>query len=255
MVMRKYFLLLFVVCVFFCGCALHAPLSEGLMYIDKQVFEDNNNNTIKGMQLGLFCTASFFTEKFQQNAYKNYGIFEENKKLTPMWRCNLGNGESLIFNDNFALGFSIGLPYFDIGIDGTFRIIEKNYLTINSTPLTNNYELILQRKMFSHPNFGFSFGGYLRQERQSFSINDPLFILVMPLLGDAFRQMKKESFFTYSAGLRTTAQATYKDSYIRVYLHIGKELEFNTPVYVISVSFYSKELLELLASIPIPRRF
>lgn len=153
------------------GCAIHAPMSEMVMFQEKRT-NDSSYYSTYSHAVGSYQVDLHPSGRTADYANKPEYDFIRDRALTT----------NLIFmtegKNNFA--WSLALPY-PLGIDGTWLLTDKWYLT-NAISFSNGGDrdrryllegnVILQRRIFDGHPLGFSVGTKLGYNRFSIDVTE-----------------------------------------------------------------------------------
>jgi len=148
----------------FSGCATQMPVSEGLVFTEK---ESPAKNASFGEQISGEMAAGYsYIIPFEQLADAAANDFEDDSfdALDKTFLSTLLVPSFFIaYRDRVALGSTVSLPGF-WQVDGTVRFFGQYYFTLNRKILLKNTEVILQRRLLYKNNGGISLGAFYRYD-------------------------------------------------------------------------------------------
>lgn len=210
-------LLCTLICLLLISCGLHIPQSEGLVY-ESEEERLNKETYFRPYETSVAVSRAYFSNDFitqariaNDSTYKDF--------LSPLWLTyfEIASGAILI-GDKAVAGFSPGFLLFGPGLDVTVNVFGPTYATITGDLLQNG-ELILQCRTYQNITSTISLGGYYRKERQVLGKG-----LLFTMLGD----ITPIYLDIQSVGFRLGYQYRKGEYRYRVFLSVGKELDFDT---------------------------
>lgn len=161
------FKIIFVVFLSFlsASCAIHQPMSEMVMFQEKRAHSDSTYFSKYSHSIASASTDHFLESEIVKYARENYS---EDRELGYDNPSSLTT--NLIFlNQNhqrFGLSIALGPLVMGTGIDATYNIFEKYYLTaaggMGRDFRDYQYQFILQRKLLDGNPLGLSIGTVFR---------------------------------------------------------------------------------------------
>lgn len=164
--MNKLFLLLIPL---FGACATHTPMSEMVMFTPKKVkvVSANNPDSISTYYSKYSFAASLEQKGMSYTQLKKYSTRNGNdSEIDDSGKAPTISLNSIFMNprnDFFALNVAM---FPSIGIDATFRVSKKNYITIGHTAW-GGQQVILQRRMHYNQKSGSSLGFFYEHMYQA----------------------------------------------------------------------------------------
>ncbi len=228
------------------GCAMHAPMSEMVMFHEKESKEKGSYSARYSHAIGSFTLESYSESKLKAYASENKPL----DKGTYEPRPETGFSTHPIFmyedTDRFAVSASVGNG---IGGDITLKLPAKLYLTGSGGGSGGNFQgqFILQRRLADGNPAGFSLGTTVRQqvigvpyerEEKCTSLYCGLIVLA--------DEATPHYFQTTSVGIRgvlmLSGSAKYGDSRGFIYLtasyNYDLDIETGYPKIGLAVGFY-----------------
>ncbi|MFB6274265.1 MAG: hypothetical protein ABEL51_15375 [Salinibacter sp.] len=161
-------LLLF--CMLLGGCALHTPMSQTLMFHDEGRTHPAHR-TSHG--IGFVGTGTLSSTQFlRREAVRRFSVEEAiDTDIDPV---NLDNRSFALYGSfysdhGFALSATLGTA---IGVDATWKLTNRNYLTIGGSP--GGVQAILSHRTLNRPYLGVAVGAGYRYERKFFDVDNLL---------------------------------------------------------------------------------
>lgn len=216
---RITFLLIIALCLI--RCALHAPISEHIIFSDNEV----TGNNLKFIGTNSCVSKSIYTSSFERKAHEKYGT-ERDSTLNSYRQLGISLlGFAYNIGDFISIGISTGVLFIGSGLDCTMKLTEKNYFTVSGN-ISPNFEVIFQRRMYFNGKNGFSFGAFFRHETQEFGTN-------------IFNGSKQSSNLAVVnlGGIRGLFSYKSDRSNLRGIIGLGMETEYKTAVFIAGVSF------------------
>ncbi|MBL1215110.1 MAG: hypothetical protein HND52_17225 [Ignavibacteriae bacterium] len=202
------------------GCALHAPLSEEIIFDDELEETTDFNSIFRSSKVRVSLTKSYYSKTFESLNRERYAV-NVDTTLNPFWQIGVaGYSFLLVFGDKFSIGLNPSLLV-NAGADFTYEISSNLYIT-GLGNLTKNAELILQTKIFDGKYFKGSFGFNYRHERQGY-IN-------------FFSMDKTEPFDVNLIGIRGVLYFPLMRNNHRLQLGLAYDMKYKTPVFNIGFS-------------------
>jgi len=211
------------------GCALHTPMSQTLMFHDDGATRPSHR-TSHG--IGVVGTGTLSSTRFlRREAIRRFSVDEAiDNEIEP---ANIDNRSYALYGSfysdhRFALSATLGTA---IGIDATWKLWKRSYLTIGGSP--GGVQAFLSHRALNRPHLGVAVGAGYRYERKFFDVEN-LFE------GDAPSQVPTyEVLPVHSAGgrlsvvLRPKAEAP---GGIRGILYTGYAPAFQRPVITVGIT-------------------
>ena len=137
------------------GCALRMPTSEGIMFAEPK----------EEMSYELLASANVhrFVGKAPRLTRERYGGDVDQDIWNTSYPIGIGAG----VKDRLSIGISPGMVLIGGGLDGTFRLTRNAFLTVNYG-IVDNYEVIVQHRLFYTKNQGVALGVFYRNTQQGF---------------------------------------------------------------------------------------
>lgn len=151
------------------GCALPPPLSEGVMFTGGTPLRGrppfrlpSNVRPVggAGVALTLYPPSLGPTLAEQQGHEFYYGPNNAYRFSLPAPQFGIGTPE------RWGIAFAPGAGIVGLSLNGTVRMFDEQFLTLNVTPFPEQGEIILQRRIYHHAGSGLSAGLFYRREMQ-----------------------------------------------------------------------------------------
>ena len=202
------------------GCALHAPLSEEIIFDDELQETTDLISIFRSSEVRVSLTKSYYSKTFENLNRERYAV-NVDTTLNPFWQIGVaGYSFLLVFGDKFSIGINPSL-LLNAGADFTYEISNNLYIT-GLGNLTKNAELILQTKFFDGKYFKGSFGFNYRHERQGY-IN-------------FFSMDKAQPFDVNIIGIRGVLYFPLLCHNYRAQFGFSYDVKHRTPIYNIGLS-------------------
>ena len=160
--------MLLLVCALLGGCALHTPMSQTLMFHDDEATHPSHR-TSHG--IGFVGTGTLSSTQFlRREAVRRFSV--EDAIDTEIDPANLDNRSYALYggfysDHGFALSATLGTA---IGVDATWKLWERNYLTIGGSP--GGTQAFLSHRTINRPRLGVAVGAGYRYERKFFVVEN-----------------------------------------------------------------------------------
>jgi hypothetical protein len=211
---------LFLISFVLTGCALHAPLSEELVFDDELQETTDFNSIFRSSKVRVSLTKSYYSKTFEKLNRERYAV-NVDTVLNPFWQIGVsGYSLLLVFGDKFSIGINPSL-LLNAGADFTYEISNNLYIT-GLGNLTKNAELILQTKIFDRKYLKGSIGFNYRHERQGFE--------------NFFSMDKTKPFDVNMIGLRGVIYFPLLRHNYRAQFGFSYDMKYKTPIYNIGLS-------------------
>lgn len=142
------------------GCALPAPLSEGIIFSEPGDYGSTTKRVgpIRVGDMGFSMAYTAFPASFERRARERFG--SKGDTLNLLWRISgLFPSFSFAIADRGATAVTPGLGHAGLSADATVRVLGQSYLTLNAN-LMGNHEAIMQHRLLYANKRGVSMGGY-----------------------------------------------------------------------------------------------
>ena len=219
---------------FFLNCATHAPMSEMVMFSPKKVKPDNSvsGDTLFYSRLSFalgYELRSLDEERVEIYADEKFPKYEDGGEASYTSAIAFSLHAILMSRDQsgFALNISM-IP--TAGIDATFKIIDKQYLTLGYT-VYGGEQVIFQRRLVYNNDAGLAAGFFYEHTWQGYddeSIDYPL-CEIGP----------EEVFYLKTVGARVSGffhDGSKNRTFVKGNLKIGYVLELEEPYVGIGCS-------------------
>lgn len=185
-------LISFIIVFVITGCAVHSPMSEMLMFQQKEDYEGRKYRSRYSHSLLTF-TANLYPAD-AVNSYTE-GIDPTGEDSRYDYRTATSLMTNAIFmsdrSDNIAVSLGIGN---DVGIDATIKLINDMYLSGSADIFSEQGQIIIQKRLFDGTPAGMSLGVTYQRIYQYVPIDGKF--------GCGFC-FPSEEFFSNSIGIRT----------------------------------------------------
>lgn len=156
--------------VFLGGCALHTPMSQTLMFHDDGATHPSHR-TSHG--IGLVGTGTLSSTQFLRRE-ANHRFSVDEAAFNDIDPTNLDNRSLALYGGyysdrGFALSATLGTA---IGLDATWKIRNRNYLTVGGSP--GGAHVFLGHRALNLSYLGAAIGAGYRYERKFFDVENRL---------------------------------------------------------------------------------
>ena len=150
------------------GCAVHTPMSQTLMFHDQEATQPAHR-TSHG--IGFVGTGTLTSTRFlRREATRRFSVAEAiDNEIDP---ANPDNRSYALYGSfysehGFPLSATLGTA---VGIDATWKLWKRNYLTIGGSP--GGAQAFLSHRTINRPHVGVAVGPAYRYERKFFDVEN-----------------------------------------------------------------------------------
>ncbi len=162
---RIAFFLLFISAIL-TGCALHAPISETLVFQKNIKSPENFSDLLRSTYSRGSVVKSIYGSSFLQKKKNEFPVLKDSS-LNIFYQSGVV-GYSLLFKLDHNLAFGINPSLLkNAGVDFTWNFYDEFYLTCGAN-LYENYEIICQRKIIDKRKTQASLGIVFKHEKMAF---------------------------------------------------------------------------------------
>lgn len=216
------------------SCALQMPVSEGLVFKDKdeKLLYDDQPVLPFNFVGGQIVTGSLIlpSSGFKDNSFVNFGSDSATVLNDRFLRSTPLPGLLFSFFDfnRVAVGVTPGLVIVGAHLDATVRAVEEIYITANYNLSYNQFELIVQRPLVKKNTGGLSLGLFYRNEQQQYETEFAQF------------GQREDLFRMRSFGVRAVGQTPRSKFWIfnfRGHINVGYAPDFDASLFTLGLSF------------------
>ena len=221
--------------IYVSGCALQMPVSEGMVFKDKDdPFIGENNFELPVRFVGGQLVSSNVivpSSKFKDAAFARFGSDSATVLNENFLRNFSSPGILMSFFDvnRFAIAYTPGAIVVGGHVDATLRAVDEIYITANHNFHSNHFELIVQRPVIKRNAGGISLGAFYRNEKLQFENEF-----------DKSLGNREESFRVRWFGLRTLGQSPRIHNEVPVHfkghINAGYAPDFNAALFTLGIS-------------------
>lgn len=200
------------------GCALQAPLSEGLVFGEagaRSRIQANPPPLLHPTELGLPISATLPSARVVRRATPD----DTDARAARAWRRSFPiPGVVLVPTDRVAFGFSPASALLGSVPDVTVRLAGPTFVTATSAAFFSSYEVILQRRVLTTHGGGLGLGVYHRREQFGIEGRE-----LEPTARFAVRSVGGRASFQLPLGSRPPAL-------VRGFVNVGYALDYGAPM-------------------------
>jgi len=205
------------------GCAMHAPMSETILFHDpgRTTPSHTDSFTFGFTSTHALCSTRFIRKNLNRHR-------PEDAKFRHLQNaCGVAGG-IYISSYREGVGFSTTIGFGELGADVSGKLWQRNYLTASASAY-GGWQVILHHRTLNSPHFGATFGLALRQDRQYYFSTSEVISF------DAGVPVLINSIGIRAVGIFRSDPTISGDWYAGVYL--GYAPRYQRPIVSLSVSF------------------